>query len=104
MPPLQAGAYTLELDIVDAMHLGIVKGMVVEAFNQTHPVEVSYPLYKGEYPLVCKVPISISANMAAEPWLIGLRFSQLMSPGDNGSDDKRNLAIRLRTLRLVKQS
>ena len=104
MPPLQAGDYTLELDIVDAMHLGIVKGMVVEAFNQTHPVEVSYPLYKGEYPLVCKVPISISANMAVEPWLIGLRFSQLMSPGNNGSDDKRNLAIRLRTLRLMKQS
>lgn len=104
MPAMQTGNYLLELDIVDAMHPDIVNGLVIEAFNQTHPVEVSYPLYKNEYPLVCKVPISISANMAAEPWLIGLRFPQLVSPGDSGSDDKRHLSIRLRTLRLVKQS
>ena len=104
IPPLQTGDYILELDIVDAMNLGIVNGLVIEAFNQAHPVEVSYPLYKGEYPLVCKVPISIAPNVAAEPWLIGLRFPQLVSPGDSGSDDKRNLAIRLRSLRLVKQS
>jgi hypothetical protein len=104
MPPLQAGDYLLELDIVDAMNLGIVNGLVIEAFNQAHPVEVSYPLYKGEYPLICKVPICIALNAAAEPWLIVLRFPQMVSPGDSGADDKRHLAIRLRTLRLVKQS
>ncbi len=104
MPALRAGDYTLELDIVDAMDRAIVNSMVVEAFGKAHPVEVSYPLYQGEFPLVCSVPLHISVGKAPEPWLIGLRFTHLAAPSQGGSNAQRPLAIKLRTLRLVRQS
>ncbi len=104
MPPVQPGNYSLELDIVDAMNLAIVNTLVVEALGQTQPVEVLYPLYQGEYPLVCKVPLSISQSAAEQPWAIGLRFAQTVSPADSGSDDRRKLTARLRSVKLVKQA
>jgi hypothetical protein len=104
MPPVQPGNYTLELDIVDAMNLGIVNNLVVEALGQTQPVEVFYPLYQGEYPLICKVPLSISQSAADQPWAISLRFAQTVCPADSGSDDRRNLTARLRSVKLVKQA
>jgi len=106
MPPLQAGNYTLELDIVDAMSLAIVNNLVVEALGQTPPVEVFYPLYQGEYPLICKVPLTLSQAAAQQPWSINLRFHQLVCPADTGADanDRRNLSMRLRSVKLVKQS
>jgi hypothetical protein len=104
MPPVQPGNYTLDLDIVDAMNLDIVNSLVVEALGQTMPVEVFYPLYKGEYPLICKVQLRVSDSATQQAWLLNLRFTQAVCPADNGSDDMRNLSIRLRTLKLVKQA
>ncbi len=104
MPPVQPGNYTLEIDIVDAMDLGLVSALVVEALGQTQPVEVFYPLYQGEYPLICKVPLSMSQSAAERPWDIGLRFAKTVSPADSGSDDRRNLTVRLRSVKLVKQA
>lgn len=104
MPGLQAGSYMLELDIVDAMHRDIVNGLVIEAFDKAHPIEVTYPLYQGEYPLVCSAQLNIPANKASEPWLVGLRFPHLASPAEGNSHDRRQLAIKFRTLRLVRQS
>lgn len=104
MPPLQTGSYVLELDIVDAMHLDIVNTLQIEALGKTRPVEVSYPLYQGEFPLICSVNLSLDTNENMQPWTLGLRFNQLISPADTGaSDDHRLLALRLRTLRLIKQ-
>ena len=104
MPPVQPGNYTLELDIVDAMNLDIVNSLVVEALGQTMPVEVFYPLYKGEYPLICKVQLRVSDSATQQAWPLNLRFSQTVCPADNGFDDMRNLSVRLRTLKLVKQA
>ena len=104
MPPVQPGNYTLALDIVDAMNLGIVKELVVETLGQTLPVEVLFPLYKDEYPLVCKVPINISQAAAQQAWQINLRFPQTKSPAESGSDDHRHLALRLRTVKLIKHA
>lgn len=104
MPPVQPGNYTLELDIVDAMNPVIVNELVIEALGRTLPVEVSYPLYKGEYPLICTVQFAITPDAAQQPWQIGLRFTQMVCPADNGSDDQRNLAVRLRSIKLVKQA
>ncbi|WP_210545495.1 hypothetical protein [Rhodoferax sp. PAMC 29310] len=104
MPPVQPGNYTLELHIVDAMNLGIVTELVVETLGQTLPAEVFYPLYKGEYPLICKVSLNISQAAAQQAWQVNLRFPQTVCPGDRGSDDHRHLALRLRAVKLVKQS
>jgi hypothetical protein len=102
IPPVQPGNYTLELDIVDAMNLGIVNELVVEALGQTLPVEVVYPIYKDEYPLIGRVSFTVSSDASQQSWPLNLRFSQTVSPADNGSDDMRNLTVRLRTLKLVK--
>lgn len=104
LPPLQPGLYAIELDIVDAMNLAIVNELMVEALGQSLPVEVSYPLYKGDYPLICRVQLSVPFDAVPQPWSIGLRFPQTVSPAASGSDDQRQLAIRLRTVRLSKQS
>ena len=104
MPPVQPGDYTLELDIVDAMNPGLVSTLMVQAHGQTQPVEVFYPLYQGEYPMICKVPLNISHSAADQPWAIGLRFAQTVCPADSGSDDRRNLTARLRSMKLVKQA
>ena len=104
LPPLQPGLYAIELDIVDAMNLAIVNELMVEALGQSLPVEVSYPLYKSDYPLICRVQLSVPFDAVQQPWSIGLRFPQTVSPAASGSDDQRQLAIRLRTVRLSKQS
>jgi hypothetical protein len=104
MPPMQAGHYTLELDIVEAMHLDIVSSMVVEIMGRATPVEVVFPLYKGEYPVTAQVQIDIAPGTIDKPWSIGLRFSKLIAPAERGSSDTRHLAIRLRTLRLLRQA
>jgi hypothetical protein len=103
MPPVQPGNYVLELDIVDAMSLAIVNGLVVEALSQTLPVEVTYPMYQGEYPLICKVQLKVPEPEAREAWLVNLRFAQTASPAASGSDDMRNLTAQLRTVKLIKQ-
>lgn len=101
MPPMQPGNYTLELDIVDAMNLDLVRNMTVEAWGKTKPVEVLFPLYQGEYPLVCQVPLSIPNSQIEQPWEIGLRFTHVVCPADSGSDDRRNMTMRLRSIKLV---
>ncbi len=103
-PVLQAGNYTLELDVVDAMDAGIVEGMVVQAAGQSLAVEAQWPMSGHRYPIICTAPISIGATTPTEPWQLGLHFPHLVSPAESGSDDQRHLAIRLRTLRLVKQT
>jgi len=98
MPPMQAGNYTLEFDIVEAMHLEIVTGMVVEVMGRAMPVEVVFPIYKGEYPVIAQVHVEVVSNLADQPWDIGLQFPKRVSPAMNGSSDTRHLAIRLRSL------
>ena len=103
MPPIQPGNYMLELDIVDAMSLTIVDKLLVEALGQTTPVAVFYIRKRGKYPVICKVPLTIPQSTAQQPWEIGLRFIETVSPSDKGADDRRNLSIRLSTLRLTIQ-
>ena len=102
MPPLQPGDYTLEMDVVDSMDVDIVRGMRIEALDQSLPVQVELPLTGHLYPLICKAQICIAPETATEPWQINLRFPRMVSPAESGSDDQRHLAMRLRTLRVIK--
>lgn len=102
MPPLQAGNYTLVLEVVDAMSPGIVQNMVFEALGQSDHFEVESLTPDADYPLVCKAQLSIAPDTPPEPWHISLRFTHVVSPATTGVDDHRHLAIRLQTLRLLK--
>jgi len=104
LPPLQAGEYLLELDVIDTMNPGIIESMTLEVLDQPQPFEIIYPLYRGELPLICQAKISLPAENATKPWKICMRFATLVSPAETGSDDKRQLALRLRSLRLEKLS
>lgn len=102
MPPLQAGNYTLELDVVDAMHLDIVQCMVFEALGQSGRFEVECLTQEADYPLVCKAQLCVAPDTPPEPWHISLRFTHVVSPATTGGDDYRHLSIRLQTLRLLR--
>jgi hypothetical protein len=94
LPPLAAGRYALELDIVDAMAPDILHGMEV-SFNGT-PLETRL---SGEgYP--ARVSAQFDADGEPAAWALRLKFPRLICPADTGSDDGRRLAVRLRSLRL----
>lgn len=100
LPALQPGEYTIELDVVDAMRDDIVSGMQLEAFGVDLPLQIDWPATDPVYPLICTAGLSIAAPASSQSWQLGIRFTHLVSPADNGSDDQRQLAVRLRTLRV----
>ncbi|MDP2370552.1 hypothetical protein [Rhodoferax sp.] len=100
--PVQAGNYTLSLEVVDAMHPDIVQNMEFEALGQSARFEIESLTPDADYPLVCKARLCIAADTPPVPWHISLRFTHLVSPAESGGDDHRRLAIRLQTLRLSK--
>jgi len=102
MPPVRAGNYALELEIVDAMDMDIVTDMLIEVHDKKISVKTSYPAGVGEFPVICQAKINLTRAVAKHPWAIGLRFPRLMSPTDRGSSDARLLAVRLRSLKLIK--
>lgn len=102
LPPLQAAEYTLVLEVVDSMHPEIVSNMVLEAFERSIPFEIETVSPGIMYPLVCKAHVRIDPYTSSIPWQVVLRFPRLVSPVQNGADDCRTLAIRLRALRLIR--
>lgn len=102
MPPMQAGSYTLVLEVVDAMNSDIVQNMVFEALDQSDRFEIESQTPEADYPLVCRAQLNIAPETPPEPWHINLRFTHVVSPAESGADDYRHLAIRLQTLRLLK--
>jgi hypothetical protein len=103
MPPMPSGDYVLEMDVVDAMRMDIVNTLIVEAFDQLLPVRLESTT-QNPYPIVCKASLRIPSAHANLPWQLGLHFSQTVCPADSGGDDRRNLSVRFRALRLIRQS
>jgi hypothetical protein len=104
MPPMLAGVYALTLDIVDTMDLAITTGIVIELHDKNYPLEISYPAGAGKCPVIGRATINLAHQQSKHPWAIGLRFPHLISPSDRGSNDLRFLAVRVSSLKLVKQS
>lgn len=102
LPPMRTGDYALELEIVDAMDIDIAKGIVIEIQDKKIPVNMSYPAGTDKFPVLCHAKLNLSHAVAKHPWAIGLRFPRLLSPADRGSEDARLLAVRVRSLKLVK--
>ncbi len=105
LPPLQAGRYRVELDIVDAMDLEIVRGLQLQALGQNHGLSLELPLSGQHYPATSYATLEISAAAAAEQaqqqaWSLGLHMPHLVCPADSGGQDTRQLGLRLRSVRL----
>jgi len=104
LPPLEPGAYALELALADAIAPDIVYGLRIEAFGADVPFDFSHAATPESFPIVCRAQIEVPLDAGAEPWNLGFRFPRTVSPADNGSADDRQLAIRLSSLQLRRAS
>jgi hypothetical protein len=98
IPSQGSGEYELQLDVVDAMEPEILYELEV-SLNGTHlPISKDW----GAYPAIVLAQFSTESIAQRQQWEFQLKFPKLVSPSQHGLDDLRNLAIRLRTLKLRK--
>jgi hypothetical protein len=98
LPVLANGEYQLELDVADAMAPEILGTMEMLINNQPIP----WDHVVGDYPMLIQGKFHSQALGVADNWTLTLQFKQNISPMDQGSDDDRQLAIRLRSVRLTR--
>jgi chromosome segregation ATPase len=112
LPPVEPGSFSLELDVVDAMSNDILEGMTVTLDGKplklvgNNLAAVRWPLFsrKKKRP---KFPIRISAAVKVSgdgPHLLRINLPSTISPAAKGSNDTRQLGIRLRRATLVKSA
>ncbi|MBK8025209.1 MAG: hypothetical protein IPK19_28435 [Chloroflexi bacterium] len=84
------------MDVVDAMDPGIIAGTSVFLNGSPFPTAVD-----GEgYQVIVFGEFSVDAATQHPVWEFRFEFPKLMSPMLRGSNDKRTLAIRVRSLKL----
>ncbi len=96
LPVLGLGRYEVQIEVADAMKPEILDGL--RAYMNDTPVSLAregkrYPaLLKGQFP---------ADDLPADgKWCLKLEFPEVVSPADRGSDDRRHLAIRVRSVKL----
>lgn len=96
LPAMGPGRYELNLEVVGAMDPEIVAGMQVTLCG----VPLALTREGRKYPAVLKGVVTLEQDTAPGDWSVGFEFPKLLSPAQRGSTDRRELAIRLRTVRL----
>jgi hypothetical protein len=96
VPALREGNYHLSLDVVDAKARDILEGMKVALNGMSLTLR-----HEGEG-VVALVHSRFSTNGMPKDreWEFRFKFPRLISPAEEGSDDTRLLAIRLRSMKL----
>lgn len=114
LPALDEGRYRLELDIVDAIATEVIKNMKVSldgkslkiagGKGQLGPWAPIFALFrkKLKYPLLLTSQIQIGAGDADKNHILEFSFPKTISPASQGSDDMRELAVRLRQVKLFR--
>ncbi len=96
LPSLRTGRYEFYMDVVDAMDPGIIAGTSVFLNGSPFPTAVD-----GEgYQVIVFGEFLVDAATQHPVWEFRFEFPKLMSPMLRGSNDKRTLAIRVRSLKL----
>jgi hypothetical protein len=95
-PAMGPGTYTLELKVVDAMDPAILREMEVSVCEE----RVTLTQAGRRYPTVLAGDVVIGQAASEKNWDIRFQFPRLVSPAERGSNDKRQLAIRLCSVRL----
>jgi hypothetical protein len=103
LPPVQAGRYVLEMDVMDAMDNAIVADAQVEIQGRRHSLSIEYFGGEGRFPALCAAPIEIQRSAAAEPLLLKLHLPRTISPRSSGGEDERELGLRLQHVRLIRE-
>jgi hypothetical protein len=96
LPAMGPGRYEVNLDVVDAMNPEILADMQVTLCGIPLILERA-----GEsFPAILKGVAVVEDVGVDGDWDLGFRFPSLSSPAKRGSSDSRQLAIRLRSLRV----
>ena len=96
LPAMGPGRYEINLDVVDAMEPEILADMQVALCGIPLILEGD----GKSFPVVLKGVAVIEDIGTDGDWDLSFRFPSLSSPAQRGSSDSRQLAIRLRSLRL----
>ena len=96
LPAMGPGRYEVNLDVVDAMNPEILADMQVTLCG----IPLILERAGKAYPAILK-GVAIVEDVGADgDWDLSFRFPSLSSPAQRGSSDGRQLAIRLRSLRV----
>jgi len=96
MPALGQGAFEGQLDITDSMDADIFRGTEI-SFNGTSLHLIND---RDNYPALVTFLFTVDDIENSPNWEFQLKFPKLISPAQRGSDDRRNLAIKLRTMKV----
>ncbi len=100
LPAVGQGHFELTFDIVHALDARIVKDMQVRLNGEPLRLKHKFGILPFKrFP--CQVRARIDTSSAEQnSWKLEFRFPKTVSPAEKGSDDKRQLAIRLRAIRV----
>jgi hypothetical protein len=96
MPALREGTYKGQIDVADSMAKDILRDM--ELFLNGRPLKFSKDW--DTYPALVLFVIATTKLEDFPNWEFQFRFPKLICPADHGSDDRRNLAIKVRSVKL----
>ncbi len=97
LPVLGLGRYEVQLEVADAMRPDILAGTRV-SINDT---AISLAREGKRYPAMLAGRFSADELPADGKWRLKIEFPSVATPADRGSDDRRHLAIRLRSVKLA---
>ncbi len=94
IPALREGRYEFYLDVVDSMAFDILTDLQIVLNGRS----LSFSLDSTDFPIYVYGEF-VANNIDISPlWLFEFKFSRLTNPVDEGLEDDRNLAIRIRSL------
>jgi hypothetical protein len=96
LPAMGPGRYEVNLDVVDAMDPEILADMQVTLCG----IPLMLEREGKSYPAILKGVVVVDDVGVEGDWDLDFQFPSLASPAQRGSTDNRQLAIRLRSLRL----
>lgn len=109
LPKVKPGRYQIEIEIVDAMASQILKGTKFSLngiplnFVDPNPSSLLRRLIgkRKKFPFILTAHADVSQTQCNAGLDLELEFPNVISPASRGSDDKRHLALRLRTVKLI---
>ncbi|WP_162916298.1 hypothetical protein [Cohaesibacter haloalkalitolerans] len=112
LPALSQGSYRMEIDIVDAMDIEILRGMKIALDGKPIAWKSDAALLgpwasfakafkkKLRYPLTLSALVRIGKDQDGKDLQLTLTFPKTLSPAAKGLDDMRDLAVRVRQVKL----
>jgi hypothetical protein len=97
LPVLGRGRYELQIEVADAMKPEILSGLRA-SLNDT---PVSLAREGKRYPALLTGQFLADDLPADGKWRLKIEFPGVASPADRGSDDRRSLAVRVRSVKLA---